>query len=165
MPGFLCRTCGEYHEDFPLAFGPDAPYAWDATPPAERGADSALGEEQCVLHGEHFFVRGCLDLRIRGSQEALRWIVWLRVSRRDFMRMARLWRQRGRESEPPYPGFLDTSLPGYPETLGLPVLVQTRPIGERPRVWVTEPGHPLAAAQADGVAWAEVAARVERLLH
>lgn len=165
MRGFQCGTCGEYHDRVPLTFGPEAPYAWDATAPEERGTDSALGEEQCVLHGRDFFVRGCLDLRIRGTRDALRWIVWLRVSRRDFMRMAKMWRQRGREADPPFQGRLDTALPDYPDTLGLPVLIQTRPVGERPQVWVTDLAHPLRAGQDEGVSWEEVVARVERLLH
>jgi hypothetical protein len=165
MAGFQCRSCGEYHEEIPLAFGPDAPHAWYATPAEERTANSQLAGEQCILNDEFYFVRGCLDLPILGSHEVFRWLVWVSVSEDSFWRMSELWEDPARESEPPYFGWLNTALPEYPDTLDLNVAVHSRPVGERPFVEVGPTEHPLALEQRNGLSWEQVHARVELLLH
>ena len=48
--------------------------------------------------------------------------------------MSELWEIEGRENEPSYFGWLNTSIPTYRDTLNLKTNVQTRPIGLRPLV-------------------------------
>jgi hypothetical protein len=76
-----------------------------------------------VLKGRFYFLRGCLDLPVHGSDQVFRWLGWVNVSEGDFLRTGDLWNPPGREAEPPYPGWLDSALPGYPQTLGLEVRV------------------------------------------
>jgi Uncharacterized protein conserved in bacteria (DUF2199)/Protein of unknown function (DUF2500) len=59
----------------------------------------------------------------------------------NFERTAKLWKKKGRESEPPYFGWLSTSITGYPETVGLKTNVHTRPVGERPYVELEPTDH------------------------
>jgi hypothetical protein len=165
MPGFHCRTCGEYHDSLPLAFGPDAPDAWAAIAPGDRAPESVLTSEQCILGNDQFFVRGCLDIPIHGREEVFRWLVWVSVAEAGFWRMDEMWEEAGRESEPPCVGWLNATLPGYPATLDLRVSVHTRPVGERPIVEVETKDHPLAFEQREGISWETACVRTEALLH
>jgi hypothetical protein len=165
MTGFVCRTCGEFHGNLPLAFGPDAPASWAEAEPSARSTDSALSSDQCVIGGEFFFVRGCIDVSIHDSTDVFRWLVWVSVSRASFERISELWTTEGREAEPPYFGWLNTRLPGYPDTFNLKVNLHTRPVGDRPYVEVEPTDHPLAIEQRNGLSWVDVYDRVEKLLH
>jgi hypothetical protein len=165
MPGFHCRSCGEYHDDLPLAFGPDAPDSWAGTPVGDRSADSVLTSDQCILDHELFFIRGCLDLPILDSEQVFRWLVWISVSEPAFRQMNERWEQPGREEDPPCFGWLNTRLPGYPDTFNLKVNVHVRPVGEQPFVEVEHTGHPIAVEQREGIPWHRVQERVEQLLH
>ena len=88
------------------------------------------------------------------------------LSERNYERTTEPWTTPGRESEPPYFGWLCTELPLYePSTLGLKTQVHTRPVGERPTI-ALEPGdHPLAVEQRTGITVARVQEIAERFMH
>lgn len=149
--GYQCSTCGQWHDQRPTSFAFPLPDAIAALGNEERLARAELGTEQCILDDEHFFILGNLDLRGRGTDEVIRWSVWSTLSRKNFERSADLWRADGRESEPPYLGWLNNAIPGIDATVNLPVLVHTNPVGERPRLEVVADSHPLRAWQLDGI--------------
>ena len=100
-----------------------------------------------------------------GSEERFSWDVWVSLSDRNFARARKLWRRRGRESEPPYLGWLSSSVPGYPETLSLKTMVHTRAVGTRPRIELEPTDHPLAVEQREGITWERVREIAEIVLH
>jgi hypothetical protein len=59
--GYRCRRCGEWHDELPFTYHAAAPAYWSS----ERAADpgSVLGEEQCVIEPDQFFVRGLAGCR------------------------------------------------------------------------------------------------------
>jgi len=150
-PGFVCGTCGQFHADLPMDFGTDAPMAYYSIPHAEREARCDLTSDLCLIDGNEFFVRGCLEVPVVDGPRSFVWGVWTSLSRQNFKRMGELWETPGRESEPPYFGWLCTSLPLYPETLLLKTNVHTRPVGQRPFVELEPTDHPLAVEQRDGI--------------
>ena len=80
--------------------------------------------------------------------------------------MSELWETDGRESEPPYFGWLSTALPCYSETtLSLKTSVQTRPVGERPFIELEPSDHQLAAEQIAGITKRRVQEIAECVLH
>jgi hypothetical protein len=79
--------------------------------------------------------------------------------------MTKFWETPGREKEPPYFGWLCTSLPLYPETLLLKTNVHTRPVGQRPFVELQPTEHPLAVEQRNGITMDRVREIAEALLH
>jgi hypothetical protein len=83
----------------------------------------------------------------------------------NFKRAFQLWEQSGRESEPPYFGWLSSLLPGYPDTLHLKTLVYTREVGRRPRIELEPTDHPLAVEQRRGITWERVQLIAELVLH
>ncbi|MGB0580301.1 MAG: DUF2199 domain-containing protein [Limisphaerales bacterium] len=146
-----CMDCHDADEQLPKCFGPKAPDAYAGIPETERADRGVLDGELCIIDGNTFFVRGCLDLPIQGTDETFRWLVWASLSQESFRRCVELWELEGRESEPPYFGWLNTSLSMYEDTLNLKLSVQTRPVGERPEFTVEPTDHPLAVDQHRGI--------------
>ncbi len=163
--GFQCATCGQWHEDVPLCFGPSAPALWFSIPEPERESRCHLSSDQCIVDEKAFFVLGRLEIPIVNSEESFTWLVWVSLSESNFDRASELWNKPGREAEPAYFGWLSSSLPYEPSTLNLKVNLHTRPVGERPYVELQESEHPLSVAQREGMHMYEVQALVERLLH
>ncbi|MDP9372668.1 MAG: DUF2199 domain-containing protein [Chloroflexota bacterium] len=153
------------HEGLPFSYGIDAPEYGYAIPESERERRAVLGEEQCEIDGEHFFVRGRIRIPVLDAPDDFEWGAWVSLSPRNYRRMAELWCRPGREAEPPYFGWLSTALPYEPSTLNLKTLVHTRPVGERPLIELEPTDHPLALEQRRGITLERVQEIAERLLH
>jgi hypothetical protein len=165
MPGYRCGRCGEVHDQLPLHYGFHAPASWYAVPEGERSQRCLLSSDQCIIDNEFFFVVGNLELPVVESGERFSWDVWVSLSGRNFARACELWERPGRESEPPYFGWLNSSIPGYPEASGLKTLVHTRAVGVRPRIELEPTDHPLAVEQREGITWERVQEIAEIVLH
>ncbi|MEU4804884.1 DUF2199 domain-containing protein [Actinosynnema sp. NPDC023587] len=162
--GFLCACCDQRHDELPFAYGTPAPAYW--TPDVEEIADSVLGEEQCVVGGEHFFVRARLVLPVVDDETDFEWGVWVSLSKDNFARASKLWDDPARVDEPPYFGWLSTVLPIYePTTVNLKTYVHSEPVGTRPTVELEPTDHPLAVEQRTGITRDRVRAIAELLLH
>lgn len=148
-----------------MCLGAPAPALWHSLSEAERGADSGLTSDQCVIQGKHFFVLGRLALPVTDGPDPFVWLVWVSLSETSFRRVNELWEQKGRESEPPYFGWLQSALPYEPTTLSLKTSVQTSPVGERPVVTLEASNHPLSIEQCEGITMARVQEIVEAALH
>jgi hypothetical protein len=163
--GFQCSCCGQRHDELPFSYGTLAPVYWQES--FEGSPGSVLGDEQCVISGEHFFVRARLLLPVVDAEEEFEWGVWVSLSKPSFDRMTELWTDPERVNEPPYFGWLSTELPLYePTTLNLKTMVHSQPVGTRPAAEL-EPttDHPLAVEQRTGMTVARVQDIAERLLH
>lgn len=87
------------------------------------------------------------------------------LSRTNFQRALDHWTRAGRESEPPYFGWLSTALPYEPTTVSLKSHVHTQPVGQRPLVELEHTNHPLAVEQHHGITLDRVQKIAERVLH
>ncbi len=160
-----CPHCGELHDELPFSYGAAAPAYWYAVPPTERDERAELGEEQCAIDGQHFFVRGNIRLPISDDVEDFSWTAWVSLSPANYQRMAERWHDPDRENEPPYFGWLSTALPYYPSTLNLKTYVHTQPLGERPLIELEPTDHPLAIEQREGITLARVREIAAVILH
>ncbi|WP_137939353.1 DUF2199 domain-containing protein [Chitinivorax sp. B] len=163
--GFHCTTCGAFHASLPTSYGAVAPDIWLALPEAEREERAVLSSDQCIVDGHYFFILGRLEIPLDGASAPFSWLVWVSVSKTDFGRANDLWETSGRETEPPYDGWLCTSLPCYPDTLRLKVKLHTRPVGQHPFVELEPTEHPLYLEQHDGINQQRVQAIAEALIH
>ncbi len=161
MAGYRCRTCGVWHDERPTCFLIALPLFVEQIPEAERAARVEQASDQCVVDNEHFFIIGNLDVPIRGSREFLRWTVWSSLSAKNYLRSCDLWNTPGRESEPPYFGWLNNQIPGYSSTVNIEALVHTQSVGIRPRIEVIAEGHALRTDQQDGIS----EERADELIH
>jgi hypothetical protein len=163
---YLCRSCGARHDGLPMSYGTDAPAYWDSSF-ADDGS-STLGQEQCIIKAEHFFVRVRLVIPVTDASPGTEfdWGVWVSLSRDNFARALSLWTTPGREHEPPYFGWLSTELPVYqPSTLSLKTRIHTQAVGRRPLVELEPTDHPLAVEQRAGITRGRVQEIAETLLH
>lgn len=163
---YVCRRCGKRHRGLPMSYGADAPAYWD--PSLASDESSELGQEQCVIKDEHFFIRGRLVIPVTGTARGTEfdWGVWVSLSRGSFAHALSLWTDPGREREQPYFGWLSTELPLYqPSTLSLKAHVHTQAVGQRPLIELEPTDHPLAVEQRTGITLARVQEIAETLLH
>jgi hypothetical protein len=160
-----CEVCGQDHSESIAVLGADAPQYWYDLPPSERARRAALSSDQCVIDDKYFFVLGRLLILVIGETTGFVLLVWVSLSQENFVRMDERWKTVGRESEPPYFGWLSTRLPGVPETMNLKCNVQTAPVGERPTVELESTAHPLAVAQRNGLTRSELKTLIGRLMH
>lgn len=163
MDRLVCPQCGDVHDlhDFQVGFGKPDPYF--ALPPDERSTRAVFDTDFAVVDETHHFVRGVLEIPIRGERESFGWGIWVGVTAEVFRSHA----YAGREGLPPVPapstGRIATRLPGYLQTLGLPVLVQPSvDVTKRPTFVVGDVQHPLGDEQRDGI---HVERALEHLSH
>jgi len=163
--GYTCATCGGFHAGLPLAYGAAAPLLWESIPENEREERGVLTSDLCAVDKEHFFILGRLEIPIIDEAGEFSWNVWVSLSKDSFKRVTELWDTEGREKEPPYFGWLSTSLPCYPDTLNLKAHVHTRSVGMRPYVELEPTDHPLAVEQRTGISIERVQEIAECVLH
>lgn len=148
-----------------MTFGAAAPFSWYEIPENERERRAVLSSDQCIIDEKHFFVLARLLIPVKNEHDRFTWLVWVSLSSENFDRMDELWESPGRESEPPYFGWLNTALPGYANTLNLKCHVITRPLGERPVIELEPTSHPLAVDQREGIGWLRLRTIIESILH
>ncbi|MFE9045537.1 DUF2199 domain-containing protein [Streptomyces sp. NPDC007818] len=147
-----------------MAYSAPAPHVWD--PSFADAPDCLLSSDQCVINGQHYFVKGLLEIPVIGTGEVFSWGVWVSLSRDNFARAADMWDTAGREAEKPYFGWLTTELALYaPSTLNLKTHLHTRPVGRRPFVELEPTDHPLAVEQRIGITRDRVREIAEAVLH
>jgi hypothetical protein len=171
MDGYTCSICRQYHDGPPFSYGSPAPDLVYSLTEKERERRVTLSSDQCEVRGEKlfsekaYFILGNIDIPIIGAKEIFRWSVWVSLSKANYERAGKLWNTVGRENEPPYFGWLSTSLPVYPETLNLKTNVHTKPVGTRPLVELEPTNHPLAIEQRNGITLERIQQIAEKILH
>lgn len=148
-----------------MCFGAEFPDFYFSVPPEERESRIELLESLCVVDETHFFVRARIEIPVIDSDEVFCWNVWTSLSEQNFIRTNEVWNDENRINEPPYFGWLQTTLPGYPETLNIRTWVHTQSVGVIPRVEVIEENHPLTIEQQQGITWQRVIELVETVMH
>jgi hypothetical protein len=118
-----------------------------------------------VIKKKDFFVRGLIEVPIIGSGGAFRWGVWVSLSEKNFNRMMELWDDPKIVEEPPYFGWLSSSLELYPNTLGLKTSVESRDVTVRPYITLELTEHPLAVEQHHGITMERVKQIAEQCMH
>jgi hypothetical protein len=94
-----------------LSYHSEAPAYWGAEQAGDP--DSELGTDQCVIGGEHFFVRGLITIPVCDAEDDFAWGVWVSPSEQSFVGMSENWTRSGRERMGPMFGWLATNLPAY----------------------------------------------------
>lgn len=164
---YKCSCCGEIHEGLPLDYGAKYPDYYFEIPSEEREKRIYVTDDICVVDNEFFFIRGCLEIPIIDINDRLSWGVWCSLSEKSFKRVKELWDEENVENEPPFFGWLNTSLPTtvYPETINLKTNVHLRNNNQRPFIEVEPTEHPLAIEQRNGITSKRVQEIAEILLH
>ncbi|MCB2376252.1 DUF2199 domain-containing protein [Hymenobacter sp. BT635] len=165
MEGFTCSRCNEFHDELPMCFGAEFPDYYFSVPPEERAARIEYSQDWCVVDEAYFFVRGRIEIPVIDSDEVFCWNVWTSLSEKSFLRSQDVWNDPARVNEPAYFGWLQTIVPGYPDTRSIKTREHTQALGTIPRVEVFEEDHPLTIEQREGITWQRVHELVETVLH
>lgn len=163
--GFQCSRCDQYHDQLPLAYGPEAPALYFTIPKEEVSERAMLSPDLCVIDKEQFFVCGNLELPIIDSDDKFSWDVWVSLSKDNFTKVLDLWEEPTRDQEPPMFGWIANTLPGYPETQNLKANAHQRAVGIKPYIQLEPTDHPLAVEQLDGISMEQIQELAELILH
>lgn len=161
---FRCATCGETHTGMP-SFGADRPLSYYAIPEAERQKRCACGTDDCVIDGQWFFIRGCIEIPVADQDEPFVWGVWVSLSEASFRKWAACFADDTRSHIGPFFGWLDASLKPYPDTMNLKTKVHLRNGGIRPYIELEPTSHPLAVEQREGITRQRVAELYSVMMH
>lgn len=164
MFAFRCRSCGEVHEGIP-SFGWDYPVQYLEVPEHDRRRRCHLTSDTCVIDGQFFFVRGCLEVPVVGQHEPMSWGVWTSLSEKNFLHFEELFDEPNRASHGPFFGWLSAHIWIYPDTVNLKAAVHLRDDGIRPHVDLEPTDHPLAVEQRQGITVERVAEIYEKMVH
>ncbi len=119
-------------------------------PDIERESRCYLSEDLCAVDDERFFIRGCLDLPVRGYSDVLTIGVWVEVEKNDMLEYQELLDVEERDIYGPYPGKLSAPIPTYESSEGIKVELSINN-GIRPSVLVVGETHPLYNEQKLGL--------------
>lgn len=164
MFSFTCTACDEVHHGMP-SFGAHAPLSYFNVPEAERGDRCDLGSDDCVVDGQFFFVRGCIEIPVLGASEPFSWGVWVSLSEASFAEWVRCYDVAERAHIGPFFGWLNAWLAPYPDTAGLKTMVHLRNDGIRPLIVLEATDHPLALEQRNGITVERVAEMYALMMH
>jgi hypothetical protein len=153
---WTCPCCGESHGGlFDVAL--NRPGACTADQPVQPNsdlgsADNILTEDFCVVDGEHFFVRGVLQLPVVGAPGSyFGWGSWSSLSKTNFDIYVETFDSSEQGNEGPWFGWFSNTLPDYPETFGLKCQVYPQANRQRPLIELEPTDHLLSQEQQHGI--------------
>jgi hypothetical protein len=162
---WTCSCCGQTFDSLLLNVAFKAPAYWEWIPEDERIARALLDTDTCVIDEEHYFVRACLEVPVRGISQPFVWGAWVSLSLASMKRAAELFHVDAQEDEPPRFGWLSNTFPGYPNTLELKASVRFRSRTLRPLIELEETDHPLSVEQREGITLERVQEIVRPFAH
>lgn len=153
---FKCTGCGEWREGMP-SFAAHAPLYYYAIPTEERAARCELTADTCIVDGEFFFARGCIEIPVQGEGEPFVWGAWTSLSKNNFELFRTSLGMQKRAQLGPFFGWLSADFLVYPEAENLKTMLHLRDDGVRPFIELEPTDHPLAVEQRSGISVQRVA--------
>ena len=147
---FKCSGCGELHEGMP-GFAADAPLQFYGVPEAERESRCELTADTCVIDGNFFFARGCVEIPVVDEDEPFVWGVWVSLSEQNFQKFRDSLTKKKRSHIGPLFGWLSAAFLVYPLSENLKAMLHLRDNEIRPFVELEPTEHPLAVEQRNGI--------------
>jgi len=161
---FKCKTCGETHRGMP-GFGAEKPLSYYEIPEAEREARCDCGSDECVIDGQWFFVRGCIEIPVHGEEDPFVWGAWVSLSKESFEQWGQCFGAVRRSHIGPFFGWLNAWLAPYPDTMNLKTMVKLRDNDIRPYIELEKTDHPLSIEQHNGISVERVAEIYSIMMH
>ncbi|MBI1848960.1 MAG: DUF2199 domain-containing protein [Planctomycetes bacterium] len=152
---YTCVTCGKTHEGLP-DIGYAAPLYYFDIPEEERAVRTSLTSDFCVVDQQHYFVRGCLEIPIIGTERVFAWGAWVSLSEKNFHRYEEQFDVELPDDDGRFMGWFSNRIRGFPDTLVLKARLHLRPNKQRPSIELEPTEHPLAVYQRDGIALEEL---------
>jgi hypothetical protein len=120
-------------------------------PPAQRSERVWSNGELCVIDDSNFYLYGSISFDILGHEDQFSWGAWVKLSEELFFWYQDLLDADGREKNASFAATLETDIPFYPPTIGLPLMVRVQALGLRPEFVLEHGTHSLIHDQESGV--------------
>ena len=161
---FKCSACGEWHKGMP-GFGADAPLHFYGIPEAELKSRCELTTDTCVIDGNFFYVRGCIEIPVEGEDAPFVWGAWVSLSEESFETFLASLTMKKRSHIGPFFGWLSAEFLVYPTSENLKTMLHLRDDGIRPFIELEPTEHPLAVEQRTGISVDRVAEIYATYMH
>jgi len=148
---FKCSCCGDIHQGIP-SYVSQYPPLYHTIPEEERETRVNIRSDDCVIDEEWFFVRGCIEIRVRGYSDPFVWGVWVSLSQDNYQKWLEHFDQKERSHVAPFFAWLTPNLGPYPITdESLKTMVHLRDNGIRPFIEIQKTSHPLSIEYHKGI--------------
>ncbi|MBK1880738.1 DUF2199 domain-containing protein [Pelagicoccus mobilis] len=145
---YKCHICGESHQDMPDIHSEYPDQYWDVAP-EERDRRIKTTSDTCEIDGEHFFVKGIVELPIGDEGDRFGFGVWLSLKKENYETYLKNFDS---DEIGPYFGWLCNSISYYKtDTMLLKTMVHFRGDGFRPVVEIEETDNPLSIDYHQGI--------------
>lgn len=135
-----------------MSFAADYPDPYANLSIDARDARAVVGTDQCIIDQREFYIRGCLEIPILGTDEVFLWGLWARIKEEVFDEISEHWESDGRETAiSPYKGRLANALSIYSDTLNQRLEIRIRPVGSRPFFILEDADNLLSLEQRQGL--------------
>ena len=150
-----CPQCNAEHALLDPTFKrPDVVFTLPAQDRTRRvlESDDVCSMESAGDGARRHFVRCVLPVRLTDVADSTRWGLWAEVAEKDLTRVLALWDDPRQADEPAFAAIVANRVPGYPETIGLPVEMRLTGPSSRPALaFDASNHHPFAAECREGV--------------
>lgn len=145
---YRCPVCGEAHDDLPH-IGTDRPDQWWDVAEEERERRIKLTTDTCEIDGEHFFIRGVIEIPVHEDPAGFGFGVWVSQKKENYYTYLDNFDSA---AIGPFFGWLCTRIAYYDEdTMLVKTMVHFRGEGLRPSIVVEPSDHPLSVDQLNGI--------------
>lgn len=162
---YTCSCCGKEHEEWP-AITFSLPSNYKDLSDEERERNSEIGNDYCIIYSQYQtdrFIRVTLIQKIIDHCENLKYGVWVSLSEKSYKDYEENYNNKNHIIK--YFGGLSNCLPDYPDTRGIPTMVNTKEGTKRPEVFPDpEFDHPFVKDYYNGITKKEAERRISEML-
>lgn len=155
-----CDSCDEWHYGPCLDLSYGAPIYWsdeyDSGPSRDHLSPASLprsylDEDLCIINGEHFFIRGIIELPIIGTAQTFCWGVWGSLSEANFQKLLAVFDDPKRVELDPMFSWLSNNISEYEDTVNLKMYAHIGEPETRPRFELEPTEHRLSQEYYNGI--------------
>jgi hypothetical protein len=124
----------------------------------ERAARVKEGDDLCAIWSQsdderhRYFVRAVLKVPLLDANDGTGWGLWVEVAESDFQTIVATWSDPQQGKIPLIAAVIANRVPGYPETMGLPLTLRLTGPTTRPQLAFADTSdHPFATECRRGV--------------
>lgn len=123
-----------------------APFYVTEIEPWEREERCQITPDECIMDDEYYYIHSRLTVPFRNGRGQVSWDVWVQIEpeHAQHSSSSKVRHVKGR---------LSSAIPGYPDTLTLPVQLTFQGSSNLPEVHLGETEHPLYDEQQDGLSF------------
>ena len=163
---YQCSQCGEQHNEWPaLTF--QSPSSYDELTKEEQSSIANIDLDFCTITYEEQidrFIRVVLIQEVIDSDQNLHYGLWVSLSEKSYNDYLTNFNNKNHEEQ--YFGWLNSRIPGYNNTLNIPMTVLTKKGNERPEIFPhKDHPHSFVEDYYSGISRQEAEKRIHKMMN